>query len=176
MICRYDLQNKKQIVLDIELAFVLTRLKWVLWSQLNFLNCTLMLSWFSFWPNEYTLWSLMSSWTLKSLTWVLCVAYQLYFCCSSISFVLLNIKRFFLLLISNPIFAAHQLYFWYSPGTNGNRNHSCGRAELWEVLHHAQRWVPHEMEGRWSSLYVFSSSQAWTCSALNISKNMFTKC
>ena len=32
-------------------------------------------------------------------------------------------------------------------GTNRNCDHSCGWAELWEVLHHTQCWIPHEMEG-----------------------------
>ena len=34
-----------------------------------------------------------------------------------------------------------------SSGTNRNCDHSCGWAELWEVLHHTQCWIPHEMEG-----------------------------
>ena len=32
-------------------------------------------------------------------------------------------------------------------GTNRNCDYSCGWAELWEVLHHTQCWIPHEMEG-----------------------------
>ena len=43
-------------------------------------------------------------------------------------------------------FMAQDLYVFFS-GTNRNCDHSCGWAELWEVLHHTQCWIPHEMEG-----------------------------
>ena len=172
MICRYNLQNKNKLFLILSL-----RLFWPGWNGYcghNWIFWTVLWCWVGFHSDQMSihcdhscqaeLWKVLHEFCVLLINCIF-AAHQFHLCC-----LISNV--FFLLFI----FAAQQLYFWYSPGTNGNRNHSCGRAELWEVLHHAQRWVPHEMEGRWSSLYVFSSSQAWTCSALNISKNMFTKC
>ena len=74
----------KKIVLDIELAFVLTRLKWVLWSQLNFLNCTLMLSFHSDQMSIH--------------------------CDHSCQAELLKVLHKFCVLLINCIFAAHQFH------------------------------------------------------------------
>ena len=102
----------KTIVLGIELAFVLSRIKWVLWSQLHFI--TVLWCWAGFVSDQVQM-GIVITYMVK-----------------------LNLSS------SNCVFLINCRH---SPGTNGDRNHSCGWAELWEVLHHTQCWIPHEMEG-----------------------------